>query len=83
MAEAVNLQMHAGIGEASFDMLRKPWGLEYLRVRDLAPLKGKEHPLPQRLDLLKKIVEYKKRKCGKVEWWFIQFETIGKIMEHA
>lgn len=35
MEEAVNLQMDAGIGESAFDMLRKPWGLKYLRESEL------------------------------------------------
>lgn len=35
MAEAVNLQMYAGIADSSFDILRKPWGLKYLREAEL------------------------------------------------
>lgn len=35
MAEAVNLQMYAVIGESSSDMLRKLWGLKYLREPEL------------------------------------------------
>lgn len=35
MEEAVNLQMYAGVGESSFDMVWEPWGLKCLRESDL------------------------------------------------
>lgn len=56
MAEAVNLQMHTGIGEP-FDMIRQLGGLKHQRKAELGPgtVKRKEHLLPKSINLLKKM----------------------------